>query len=263
MEHGYRFFCRQGWFGFNYRGEKTVQGLGIYLFLHYLLYIVIVESVHFLWDRSFFPFPSSVWLFVFLSFCLAGIGWIDDRWGEVTVKGFKGHLSRFFRKKEVTTGLQKAAVGLICALLVCLPVSSSLGEYGLRVLAMVLSIHVFNLLDVRPGRAIKSFWLFTLSLLPFLSPQLFGHLLLPLFLATVVLFRYDRLRLAMLGDTGSLTLGGSFGFQLINDAPLFLVAVWTAIFFTLTVVAEKRSISVMIDQTKWLSKLDRWGIARE
>lgn len=262
-EKGYRLFYRRGWLAFNYRGEKIVQGLGLFLLFHYLLFIIVLDAVHYGLNRSWFPFPSFVWLFLFMAFSLAAIGWVDDRWGDVTVKGFKGHLGRFFHKKEVTTGLLKACVGLFCSLVVCFPLSAGFGEYVLDALAMVLSMHTFNLLDVRPGRALKSYWLFTLILIPFFSAKGIHYLILPLLVSTLVLFRYDRLRLAMLGDTGSLTLGGSFGFQLIYDIPPILVALWVAFFFVLTFVAEKKSISGLIDNSRWLSKLDRWGIARK
>jgi UDP-N-acetylmuramyl pentapeptide phosphotransferase/UDP-N-acetylglucosamine-1-phosphate transferase len=259
----YDYFLNQGWVSLNYRGERTVQGFGINLFIHYLCFMFIIKVLALIWTGHWLPFPHFVALCTLVIVSLAWMGWIDDRWGDISVKGFKGHFSRFFQKGEITTGLAKAWLGLVVAVLTSWPVSASFWQLILFVMAMVLSMHTFNLLDVRPGRAIKSFWLFSLSVLPFSSLESFCYLYLPSVISTMILFHFDRRRLVMLGDAGSLTLGGIFGLQLILEAPVGLVFFWTAAFLLLTIVAEKTSISLLIKKQWWLNKLDHWGIVNE
>src|SRR5205823_1508174 len=44
------------------------------------------------------------------------LGLLDDRYGDRTVKGLRGHLRRFFRQRRVTTGFVKALGGAACGL---------------------------------------------------------------------------------------------------------------------------------------------------
>src|SRR5207249_10012721 len=44
------------------------------------------------------------------------LGWLDDQWGDRSVKGLRGHLRSFFRERRVTTGLVKAAGGALSGL---------------------------------------------------------------------------------------------------------------------------------------------------
>lgn len=260
---GYPVFIRQGWLCPNYRGEPIVQGFGIYFFIHYLLFIVMIKGIAFVWPNSLPALPYEAVVFSFILSSLSVMGWIDDHWGNRLIKGLKGHLLLFLKKGKITTGLAKAVLGLMLALLVSRPLSASFWNWMLFILAMVFSIHTFNLLDVRPGRAIKSYWLFTLSLLPFFSQPSLYCLYTPSLVTTLILFQYDRRRLAMLGDAGSLTLGGIFGYQLILDAPHALIILWTLFFLFITILAETTSLTEVIKKRAWLNRLDHWGIIND
>ncbi|GGK19142.1 glycosyl transferase [Caldalkalibacillus thermarum] len=259
----YHLFQRLGWTALNYKQEVVVQGFGLNLFMHYALFIGIMLTLHFLVA----PLPmftlETISLFAMMLFSLTSLGWIDDRWGDPEVKGFKGHFGKLVAEKHMTSGLAKAVFGLLVALVVCWQLSSSYGEFMLFSLALVLSMHIFNLLDVRPGRALKSYWLFSLAVIPFVSAATLLFLTLPVLCSTVLLFGYDRRRMAMLGDTGSMALGGIFGFQLIVHAPLILVAMFVIFFMILTIAAERISISAWIEQHRWLKLMDGWGLVKK
>ncbi|MDQ0337711.1 hypothetical protein J2S00_000481 [Caldalkalibacillus uzonensis] len=260
----YLLFRKQGWTAINYKQEVIVQGFGLNLFIHYLLFLGMMFTVYTLGLAPTaavnITLPATLVLFSMMLFCLTLLGWIDDRWGDQKVKGFRGHFGRLIRDRHVTTGLAKAVFGLVVALMVSWQLSSSWAEFILFSMAMALSMHIFNLLDVRPGRALKSYWVFSAAVVPFLSIGTALFLVIPVFFSTLMLFRYDRRQLAMLGDTGSMALGGTFGFQLIAHAPLFMVAVLVFFFLGLTIAAERISLTTWIEQHGWLAKWDRWGL---
>jgi UDP-N-acetylmuramyl pentapeptide phosphotransferase/UDP-N-acetylglucosamine-1-phosphate transferase len=193
-------------------------------------------------------------------FSLSILGWIDDYIGTQEIKGISGHVNVFIQQKRITTGLLKAAGGTVIALMVTFPIAQNLFHWLILTLLVMLSIHLYNLLDTRPGRSLKAFWL---VLLPFIFIIGFVDSLfifLPLIIATMIMFQYDRKRKAMLGDTGSNMLGGVIGFLMAYYAPFILQIVFLILLIGLSVVAEKHSFSAYIKRTPWLRKIDQWGL---
>jgi len=194
---------------------------------------------------------------------IALIGLHDDWRGDPGVKGIGGHLHSLRAEKKVTTGLIKAAgSGLICLWLLL-----ELGRENLFLdwLLLVLSINYVNLLDLRPGRAIKGFLLVYLPLAGgcLYSPTAEFSFVRAGFLAigggaVIGYAPHDFKGLVMLGDTGSNTLGFLVGLALLAASPATR-AVMCLSMILLHLAAENYSISRIIAGNGWLDRLDRWG----
>jgi hypothetical protein len=125
---------------------------------------------------------------------------------------------------------------------------------------LILTTNLFNLLDLRPGRAEKGIALLGAGLC--LRAWTLAPLeLLGIFVGPVLVGAWLTLReQAMLGDTGSNLIGAVAGVWLLTafdgDARLIALAVVAAI----TVYGELRSISATIESVpplRWLDSLGR------
>jgi UDP-N-acetylmuramyl pentapeptide phosphotransferase/UDP-N-acetylglucosamine-1-phosphate transferase len=179
----------------------------------------------------------------------AGIGAYDDLVGGAGARGFRGHLAAL-RRGELTTGTVKIAglsgVGLFSAALLRprRPVDLLLGGAVVAGAANLL-----NLLDLRPGRALKVGGLLALAVN---EPGVAG--------ACGVLLPDDLGERTMLGDTGANALGAVLGVALIDRLPGrgARLLVLTAL-AGLTAASEVVSVSTVIDETPALRRLDQLG----
>lgn len=180
------------------------------------------------------------------------LGFIDDRWGTAEFKGLRGHL-RALGKGRVTTGLIKAAGGALLALALALSLRVS-GWSVVSALLIALSANLLNLLDLRPLRTLKGFWLLSAGLLwagPPLLSLLWG-LSLPY-------ARLEASRRVMLGDTGANAFGGVVGVSAALVLPLWTQAVCVALLLAFHLWAEKHSLSAWIEARTWARRIDGWG----
>ena len=230
-------------------------------------------------------------------------GLIDDAFGTSGHKGFRGHL-RALREGRLTSGALKLfGIGAVAvfygwsASARVVPTGSGLledtlsriGAWVLATLVIGLSTNLFNLLDLRPGRALKSYVLFAVPLgVAFAMRVLVGYQefaagmsgvveaattvgaaetvtmvissLIILLGPVVAVWRYDLGERGMLGDAGSNVLGAIVGFLLVGVLPLWGFAVAAALLLALNLASEKISFSSMIERTaplRWLDSLGR------
>jgi len=173
-------------------------------------------------------------------------------------RGWRGHAAATLRG-ELSTGALKAAGSLGLALLAMSYLGLSNGRWLLAAGVLVLATNVFNLLDLRPGRASKAFVLLGAGVL-IGSADLRALWALGLFVApALVAGAYDLRERAMLGDTGSNLLGALAGLWLVlalsGTGQLIALALLAAI----TIYGEIRSISALIERTPILRQLDSLG----
>lgn len=167
---------------------------------------------------------------------VAAIGLADDLWsGEE--RGFREHL-----RSGRTTGVLKLAGIPAFALWRTRSLSGAL--------LVGLSANAINQLDTRPGRALKAFALGSLLLRG--TPR--GAAV-----AAVLLAPYDLREMAMLGDSGSNTLGAVLGFRSVEV--LTERRRWSAIaaLAGLTLLGERRSLGELIERTPVFRELDGLG----
>ena len=204
--------------------------------------------------------PREVGLFTVGSLTMFVLGAADDRWGDPQVKGFKGHLRRW-RQRGGDTALLKAAGAFSLGLAAARLSSGSGWEAIGDALVVALSANAVNLLDLRPGRALKGFSLGFLLLL--ISGTSMALLLGPLVAAAVAYAPHDFRERLMLGDSGANLLGVALGLaaalSFSGREQLFVLGG----LIVLHLFAEKGSISRLIERVSWLGYMDRLGRPKE
>jgi glycosyl transferase family 2 len=164
------------------------------------------------------------------------IGLADDLWSGPE-RGFGAHL-----RSARTTGTLK--------LLGIPALALAATRSPTRALLVALSANALNLLDTRPGRALKAF---------LAGAAVLRGRTLPYAGVAVLLCPYDLREMAMLGDGGSNALGAVLGYEsvgkLTGRGRFFAIAALTG----LTLVGERRSLGDLIERTPGLSHLDRLG----
>lgn len=182
------------------------------------------------------------------------LGLVDDRWGTAEFKGLRGHFHALARGR-LTTGLLKAVGGAALA--------AGLAFWAFRdwralpaALLIALAANLFNLLDLRPLRALKVFWLLSLPLLAF-APALLAQVAA----MSLPYAALEARRRVMLGDTGANLLGGLLGYCAALVLPPVVQAGVVLILLAFHAWAEKHSLSRWIEAHAWARALDRWGWA--
>ncbi len=191
------------------------------------------------------------------------LGLIDDVFGGGQARGFKGHVTALFRGR-LTTGLIKAAGGGLAALagawyIALTPLSWQIIFNGLLI---ALAINTFNLLDLRPGRALKGFFVTLLLLLLMSSGSWLwsSPALWALVAVALLLLPFDIRAKMMLGDAGSNVLGAIIGLTAVVTLPVLPKAIVFAVFLLLNVVSERWSFSRIIAAAaplRWFDELGR------
>ena len=190
------------------------------------------------------------------------LGLLDDmlgaRPGRPAPRGWRGHSAAVLRG-ELSTGALKAAGSLGLALFVTSFQALSDSRWLLASAVLVLATHLFNLLDLRPGRATKALLILGAGLLigsqdarPLWSLGLFAG-------PALVAGFYDIRERAMLGDSGASLLGALAGLWLVLTLSGTGQAIALALLAALTVYGELYSLSALIERTRALRRLDSWG----
>ena len=196
---------------------------------------------------------------------IAFLGLLDDALGrghaEDTARGWRGH-ARAVLGGRFSTGAIKA----VGALALAAYAASGRGQEGLDYVAdlalLLLATNLFNLLDLRPGRAEKAFGMLLAGLCLgawTLEPlEIAGVFVGPVFVVAWFTLR-ER---AMLGDTGSNLIGALAGVALLETLGDTGRLIALGVVAALTVYGEFRSISQTIDRVPPLRALDSLGRVR-
>jgi len=236
--------------------------------------------------------PSPVGLLMLagpLALAVFALGVIDDSLGSADDRGFSGHLRALVRGR-LTTGMLKL-LGISAASLVVASIVSgfapwgreSAGSLGARVAltllagaAIALTSNLLNLLDLRPGRALKGYSLLALvgvacsvaawpgvpgvaSLAP--MDLATGAFMLALFALgpVVAVWRADVGEQAMLGDAGANPAGAVAGLLIVAGLPVWGLVAFFMLVLALNLASEKWSFSSVISANPLLRYLDRLG----
>jgi UDP-GlcNAc:undecaprenyl-phosphate GlcNAc-1-phosphate transferase len=188
---------------------------------------------------------------------VALLGLIDDGLAGSS-RGWRGH-GRALLRGRFSTGVLKAVGTLGLALLVLNELWYTDWNLALAAVLLVLTTNLFNLLDLRPGRAAKAFVLLAVGL------SLGAWTAIPLeflglFAAPVVVVGfYDLRERAMLGDTGANLIGGLAGLWMVFTLDTTGQLIALAAVLALTVYGEFRSLSALIERTPLLRQIDSIG----
>jgi UDP-N-acetylmuramyl pentapeptide phosphotransferase/UDP-N-acetylglucosamine-1-phosphate transferase len=173
-------------------------------------------------------------------------------------RGWRGHGAAALRG-ELSTGVLKAGGSLGLALFALSYLRLSDARWLLATGVLVLATNVFNLLDLRPGRATKAFVLLgagvsigTMSVRALWTLGLFAA-------PALVSGAYDLRERVMLGDTGANLLGALAGLWLVLSLSGTGQLIALALLAAITLYGELRSISALIERIPLLRELDSWG----
>jgi UDP-GlcNAc:undecaprenyl-phosphate/decaprenyl-phosphate GlcNAc-1-phosphate transferase len=259
----------------NYRERLLAFPFGVLIVAAALIALIPLVLVQRFADaRIFHPEVLPIALY---ALGVATLGLIDDTLGEPRPvspggaldarrsdpthplrRGWRGH-GRAALHGELSTGTLKAAGSLGLALFAMSFEGLSKPRWLLAVGVLVLATNVFNLLDLRPGRAIKAFVLLgagltlgSLDARPLWSLGLFAA-------PALVAGLYDLRERAMLGDTGANLLGALAGLWLVLTLSGTGQLIALALLVAITLYGELRSISALVERTPGLRALDSWG----
>jgi UDP-N-acetylmuramyl pentapeptide phosphotransferase/UDP-N-acetylglucosamine-1-phosphate transferase len=267
----------------NYRGSEVPIGAGIIfvpvLLLVWITVFVLLRNQHiYVVQRQEMRAPLAhgmdMMLVLVLGMCL--VGFLDDVAGDGSTRGFKGHFTEALRGR-FTTGFFKALVGFIVAAAatsMVFPIAfhswESYGKWMLNAAIVALTANLFNLFDLRPGRALKLYFplmLLTVGLALRFEVLRYWYVApaLPVIAVAVVLLPGDVTEKRMLGDAGSNVLGAVVGIGLVMGVVTY--SIWWRIgilvfVLFLTVLSEKFSFSKVIEGNKVLNWLDELGRPR-
>jgi UDP-N-acetylmuramyl pentapeptide phosphotransferase/UDP-N-acetylglucosamine-1-phosphate transferase len=191
---------------------------------------------------------------------VALLGLVDDLLSGPPAKsrGWRGHGAAVLGG-GFSTGALKAIGSLGLALFVLRFEGSGAWSYLLAVALLVLTTNLFNLLDLRPGRAAKAFVLLgvglTLGTWDVRPLEAIGLFAAPVLIVGL----FDLRERAMLGDTGANLIGGLAGLWMVLSLGTTGQAVALAVVLALTVYGEFRSLSALIERTPLLRQIDSIG----
>lgn len=290
----------------NYRGRQVFLGLGLVwaVWSVSLFAISTVMDVVGTWmavaygsvEMLLFDGPYTLALYVtplILTLAAVVFGMADDVFGTRADKGFRGHLRALAKGRLTTGGLKLLGIGLVAAVygrsvVVGQPdaqgssVAVQVGWWVAATLVIAFSANLMNLLDLRPGRALKSYSvLAVIAAVPFVlsaveqyrsftaeSPASWSTadtivslacLIVVLLGPVFAVWRFDLGERGMLGDAGSNAMGAIVGYLLAGSLPLPWLAAVAVLFGGLNVLSERLSFSTIIDRTPPLRFLDRLG----
>jgi UDP-GlcNAc:undecaprenyl-phosphate/decaprenyl-phosphate GlcNAc-1-phosphate transferase len=245
----------------NYRGRSVAFPLGAVLGTAALVALAPLAFLNDRADLNLLDPGLRRWIPYLLG--VAFLGFLDDSLGGGeqggSPRGWRGH-GRALREGRLSTGAIKAIGALALAAYVVSGRGLESWRYLADVALLILATNLFNLLDLRPGRAEKGLALLGAGLC--LGAWTLAPLeLLGIFAGPVAVGSWFTLReRAMLGDTGSNLIGAIGGVWLLTtlgeDGRLVALALVAA----LTIYGELRSISTSVESLpplRWLDSLGR------
>lgn len=227
----------------NYTGKNVITGMGLVILL------VVLAGAGLFGVSGMLAAANMAQLgFWLTSVCLAGL--VDDVYGNQDYRGFRGHFRALFRG-HLTTGLLKVLLVTQGAVLALLPFSWAALLQGW---VLILSVNIFNQLDLRPGRALKAFLVLGGGL------ALAGNVPAALGCgAAFALLPGDLRSEFMLGDTGANLLGALVGFGALAVLPSPWLPAALLILLLITGIGEFSSFNRIIAGSKFLHWIDQIG----
>jgi UDP-GlcNAc:undecaprenyl-phosphate GlcNAc-1-phosphate transferase len=234
----------------NYRGARLATPLGLVIVVAALAGIAVAATL----GR---PLPSWLWWSSTFVCGVALLGLADDALGR-GVHGWRAHAA-LVRARRLDTGAIKALGTPVLALAALLAAGASTTRLLLGGAVLVLSTHLFNLVDLRPGRAVKLLVLFLVAFVA-AGGRVAVVWTLGLFLGPALVAGWLDLReRGMLGDSGAALLGALAGVVLVETVSPLGLAIALCALAASALYGEFYSISEFVDRAPLLRHLDWVG----
>jgi hypothetical protein len=247
----------------NWRGRRVAFPAGAVLIAAALVALAPLALLDDRADLDLLDPDLRRWIVYVLGVALLGL--LDDSLGRAgesdSPRGWRGH-ARAVAAGSFSTGAIKAVGAFALAAYAVSGRGRENFDYLADLALLLLATNLFNLLDLRPGRVEKVFFLLIAGLC--LGGWTVEPLeLLGVFIGPVVVGAWFTLReRAMLGDTGSNLVGALAGISLLEtlDDPARLIALGAIA--ALNLYGELRSITGAVERVPPLRQLDSLGRPR-
>lgn len=241
----------------NYRKKAVYNSAGIFFTLNILFMCMAILVL----NSLIYPMPyMSSQILVITSGILSAsfAGYIDDTASSPS-KGISGHMRSLFNG-NLTSGTIKAMVGISVSLIISLSGNYSIMHTVLNFLLICLMQNFINLMDLRPGRAIKAYMILSVISSMFIaSSTLYLSINSGILLSFVFYLKYEINEVCMMGDAGSNALGIFMGIACASSGSIAF-KLFMVIFLALAhIYSEFASISSLIDRVPALKILDMMG----
>ncbi len=239
---------KTGLIKFNYKDQLVFTGAGIIL----VFFIVFSWLMFIIADFGKTIITGKL---IFLVTITGSVGFIDDLVGRKDYQGFKGHFTQLLSGR-LTTGVFKAIVSFVAVLLV-INWEQSLFKLMVDTGLILLMTNFFNLLDVRPGRTLKLFFLISLILI--IGMSVYRIYLLVIYFFLMLYLPFELQEKVMLGDCGANMLGVVIGFILSKWQFVIGKTLVLFLLLILTFFSERYSFSKYIGRNRILNWIDHLG----
>jgi len=248
----------------NFRQREVINMAGILIVFVWMLLMALVAVFPALIKAIDINLPNGFVLSLNVAMPLTAIiigaglfGLIDDLLGNRESTGFKGHIGELIKGRLTTGGLKAIGITSV-ALLAAAFLSNNIFEIIGNAALIALFVNTVNLLDLRPGRALK-FYIPLQLLLAIAGIKTLGTSSAALLGIALVMIGPDLKEEVMLGDTGSNILGGVLGFCLAAIFEWNIKLPVIILLLVLQLLTEKFSISEVIERTPALRAIDNFG----
>lgn len=246
----------------NYRGLEVPTATGFAISLGILAtgtYLALLHAISPKSDRFTESWSAAIFaISMVLGFSLLGM-W-DDLAGHGEERGWRAHL-RAARHGRASSGVIKLFGGLGLAFVAAAAFGQGFWWTLARAAVIALGANLFNLFDIRPGRASK---LFVVACVVFL---VFGGMTAPIvagaLASTLAFLPYDLRERAMLGDTGANAMGALVGWAIVELSSHEWLLIALGVLALLNLAGDRPGLSRFIDGIGPLRALDRAGRAPE
>lgn len=239
----------------NYRGDLIPNTGGLVIVAAVVVLLGPFATVQELTGKVFLPaIDLQVFSFVF---GVGLLGLIDDVAG-VHGRGIRGHFRELLSGRASTGAIK--AIGIIgLSLYAVSGRGQGTVDFFVEAALLATAANFFNLLDLRPGRAIKAFiilgaglWVGSGS-----SEQLRS---LAIFIGPLLAYLpFDLRAKVMLGDVGSNLVGAVAGLWIVATLSGTGLYIALGLLIALTAYGEIRSINSFVEKTPLISRLDSIG----
>lgn len=239
----------------NYRNKEVYGSAGI-AFIPGILFLCTI----YLYIEKIICNRMEINVFLILIGVLSAAftGYIDDNTDD-PVKGIFKHIKQLL-SGNITSGSIKAVTGIIVSFIISLIINNSSIDILISLLIISMTQNFINLLDLRPGRAVKSyFFLSILSLLSLNVSTIFISINLFMIIILFFYIPYEFKEIFMMGDTGSNVLGIIIGITIASSDNYLFKLFTLFILLYAQLFAETGSISALIEHNAILNLIDKAG----
>ncbi|MBM7555252.1 glycosyl transferase family 4 [Halanaerobacter jeridensis] len=233
----------------NYQKQLIPYGYGLVFGINSIIILVLGTLV------GVYELQLSTRIIILL-LTMTLIGIIDDTLGQKEFQGFKGHLKALFLEFTLTTGFLKMSLSFIVTFYLFFYWYFDLLSALVATLIVLLAANFINLLDVRPGRALKGFILLS-GIGLFFSSNII--LLMPILIMVLFFLPVDLKAEAMMGDVGANVLGAVGGVNFIINISSGGKILMLCGLIIINFCSEICSLSQLISGNKLLNFLDQLG----